>query len=254
MEIGVGGREHLGGVMLGLFYDLEATDKDVKTARITQIAFSICDLEKKKELFHYSGLVIPKGDFEIHPDAAAITGLDKQQLVEWGCEQEEVLSLFVLYLQDVDYLIAHNLHNYDLPLLKAECERVGVVYNTLPGLIDTRYDLPLPAHIETRKLTYLGAEHGIVNPSAHSARHDTDIMIKLFFMYPLDLILARSKSPNVWVKAGVTFDTKEKAKDKKFMWDVKNKIWVKQFKEIDLAEAAKSFDFQYTMMPEGYTL
>ena len=171
----------MGDTMRGLFLDFEATDKDVATARITQVAFSIWDTDKQKEDFHYSSLILPEGEYEIHETAAKITGISKEQLEQFGRPLVEALDVLGGHLVGVDFLAAHNLHNYDLPLLKNEMLRIGREMFQLPQLVDTRFDVPWPDHIETRKLTYLAAEFGIVNPSAHSARHDVDLMAKLFF-------------------------------------------------------------------------
>ena len=228
--------------MRGMFLDFEATDKNVESARITQIAFSIFDLNKQKELFHYSSLVMPEGDFYFDETASAITGIDIKQLHEFGASLRSVLEIMHKHLSGVEYLIAHNLHAYDLPLYKNEVKRLELADYELPSLIDTRFDVPWPNHIETRKLTYLGAEFGVVNPSAHSARHDVDIMSKLFFMFPLETIIERAASPQVWVRADVTFDHKDKAREKRFQWNPTKKIWVKQFKQCDLEK--ETFDFK----------
>jgi len=228
--------------MRGMFLDFEATDKDVANARITQVAFSIFDLHKQRELFHYSSLVLPEGDFKIDETAGKITGIDIEQLYEFGIALRSVLEIMYKHLMGVEYLIAHNLHAYDYPLLQNELKRLGREDFKLPSLIDTRFDVPWPEHIDTRKLSYLGAEFGIVNPSAHSARHDVDLMSKMFFMFPLDTIIERSSSPMVWVRADVSFDNKDKAREKRFMWNPTKKIWVKQFKQCDLEK--ESFDFR----------
>lgn len=225
-----------------MFLDFEATDKDVANARITQVAFSIFDLNKQRELFHYSSLVLPEGEFKIDETAGRITGIDIEQLYEFGIALRSVLEIMYKHLMGVEYLIAHNLHAYDYPLLQNELKRLGREDFKLPSLIDTRFDVPWPEHIDTRKLSYLGAEFGIVNPSAHSARHDVDLMSKMFFMFPLETIIERSKSPMVWVRADVSFDNKDKAREKRFMWNPTKKIWVKQFKQCDLEK--ESFDFR----------
>jgi DNA polymerase-3 subunit epsilon len=225
-----------------MFLDFEATDKNVESARITQVAFSIFDLNKQKELFHYSSLVMPEGEFYFDETASAITGIDIEQLNEFGASFRSVLEIMHKHLSGVEYLIAHNLHAYDLPLYKNEVKRLELADYELPSLIDTRFDVPWPNHIETRKLTYLGAEFGVVNPSAHSARHDVDIMSKLFFMFPLETIIERAASPQVWVRADVAFDHKDKAREKRFQWNPTKKIWVKQFKQCDLEK--ETFDFK----------
>lgn len=227
--------------MRGLFLDFEATDKDVQTARITQVAFSVWDIEEKKELYHFSSLILPEGEYEIDPVAAQITGISKEQLEKFGTPLLEALDVLFGHCNGVDFLAAHNLHNYDLPLLKNELQRLGRDLPELPLLVDTRFDVPWPEHIETRKLTYLGAEFGIVNPAAHSARHDTDLMALLFFKFPLDQILERAKSPQVWVRANVSYDNREKAKAHRFLWDGNNKWWVKLLKQCDYEKL--TFDF-----------
>jgi len=228
--------------MRGMFLDCEATDKDVANARITQVAFSVFDLINKRELYHYSALVMPEGVFVFDEGAQRITGIDIEQLCEFGESIRTVLEIMHKHLSGVEYLIAHNLHAYDYPLLQNELKRLGREDFKLPSLIDTRFDVPWPEHIDTRKLTYLGAEFGIVNPSAHSARHDVDIMSKMFFMFPLEAIIERASSPMVWVRADVSFDHKDKAREKRFMWNPTKKIWVKQFKQCDLEK--ESFDFR----------
>lgn len=241
--------------MRGLFLDFEATDKDPLTARITQAAMSLYDLETKKELYHNSALICPEGEYEIHPDAQRITGITKEQLEAFGEPLRSFLSRLLSILLDTNYLIAHNLLQYDLPLLRAEVARLGIDGGVLPAtleLIDTRFDVPWPEHIETRKLTYLGAELGVFNPGAHSARHDVDTMAVLFFKFPLDKIVERSKSPSHWVRADVTFDHKDKARNKRFLWDPKMKVWVKFIKEMDYKKEGESYDFKHHLMPSDY--
>jgi DNA polymerase III subunit epsilon len=228
--------------MRGMFLDFEATDKDITTARITQVAFSVFDLKKQKELFHYSTLVLPEGKYEISETAGAITGITADQLSEFGASLRKVLEIMHKHLMGVEYLIAHNLLAYDYPLLQHELKRLNREEFQLPALIDSRFDVPWPSHIETRKLSYLGAEFGIVNPSAHSARHDVDILAKLFFMFPIEETIERSKSPMIWVRADVSFNDKDKARDRRFMWNPTKKIWVKQFKQCDFEK--ESFDFR----------
>jgi DNA polymerase-3 subunit epsilon len=234
--------------MRGLFLDFEATDKDVATARITQVGFSIYDIERKKELYHFSSLILPEGEYEIDPVAAAITGISKEQLEEFGIALTKVFDVLVRHLNGVDFLAAHNLHNYDLPLLLNEVKRLGREEFQLPKLIDTRFDIPWPEHIETRKLTYLAAELGIVNPAAHSARHDVDLMAMLFFKFPVEATIARSESPQIWVRANVSYDNREKAKARRFLWDGNNKWWVKFFKQCDFDK--ETFDFSTTILKD----
>lgn len=216
------------------FFDFEATDKDPETCRITQLAVSIYN-EKGKELYHYSSLVYDESYPQINETAAAITGLSLEQLKDYGISPGAALTHFNSVANGCDFLCAHNLRGFDWPLLSAECARLGLIPPVSP-CIDTRYDLPYPNHIETRKLLYLAAEYGFANPMAHSARHDVDAMAYLFFKFDLDTIITRSQSPELWLRADVKYDDRQLAKDRKFMWDGDQKIWVKKVKELDINE------------------
>jgi DNA polymerase III epsilon subunit-like protein len=234
--------------MRGLFLDFEATDKDVATARITQVSFSIFNIEEKKELFHYSSLILPEGEYEMDPVAQRITGISKEQLSEFGTPFAQAYDVLIGFCCRVDFVAAHNALNYDYPLLLNEAKRIGKETPELPLIVDTRFDVPWPDHIETRKLTYLGAEFGIVNPAAHSARHDVDLMALLLFRFPIESILERARSPMVWVRANVNYDNREKAKAHRFLWDGGNKWWVKLFKQCDLEKV--SFDFPTVILKD----
>lgn len=230
------------------FIDFEATDKDVKTARITQSAISI--YEDGKEIFHHSELVYKDDYEEINPVAAIITGIRRESLVEFGVLPADFITNFFHNVSTCDYICGHNIKNFDIPLLEAEMVR-AIILGDLPTPIDTRFDLPYPDHIDTRKLLYLAAEYGYANPMAHSARHDVDATAFLFYKFKIEDILKRASSPNVWIKADVSFDTKELAKERKFSWNAARKIWVKQIKLMDLADEAVKCKFKTSIL-ENY--
>lgn len=224
------------------FFDFEATDKDVKTARITQLAISI--FRDGKEETHYSTVLFDESYPELNETAAAITGLSRELLQRNGICPLQALNSFLHYVSRCDIIVGHNIRNFDLPLLTEELRRNQLPVEVTAPNIDTRFDIPWPPHIETRKLLYLAAEYGIVNPMAHSARHDVDLTAALFYKFDFAEIYKRSQSPDIWIQAQVTYDTKELAKERKFSWDGGKKIWVKQIKELDLQDeiAKAKFD------------
>lgn len=232
------------GPMLLGFIDFEATDKDPQTARITQYAMSVyADEEGWGEVWHYSGLLFDSSYPEMNEVAQAITGITRDQLKKFGESPVDYLPNFIKAMQACDYVVGHNIRRFDIPLLTAEAERYGLTPPTC-RLVDTRFDVPYPKHIETRKLSHLCAEHGFCIPGAHSARHDVDATAYLFFKYPLEEILKLSESPDIWIRADVDFNNKEKAKEKKYNWDGTKKIWVKQIKDVHLEEEKQKSDFQ----------
>jgi DNA polymerase III alpha subunit (gram-positive type) len=236
-------------MLLG-FIDFEATDKDPLTARITQYAMSVFeDTGGWSEVWHYSGLLFDSSYPEMNETAQAITGITRDQIKKFGDSPVDRLPQFIKAMESCDYVVGHNIRRFDIPLLDKECERYGL---HLPDIsyIDTRFDIPYPEHIDTRKLSYLCVEHNICVSSGHSARHDVDVTARLFFRYPLDEIILLSKSPEIWVRADVSYDTKDKAKALKYSWDSVKKIWVKQLKECHLEKEKAKAEFPVIVLKD----
>lgn len=236
--------------MIGMFLDFEATDKTPDTARVTQAAFSLYDMLACREVYHYSALMYDDTEPQvIHPDAQAITGITVEQLKKFGKYPMEVFTTIIQGLHEAAFLVAHNGHNYDFPLLKKELTKANLTfpecnkYGEEILLVDTKSDIPYPKKIEVRKLTYLAAEHGFLNPMAHSARHDVDAMAFIFLKYPLTEILHLARSKNIYIQAEVSFQDKDKARDRQYRWDGKQKVWWKQIKEMHLAAEEAEANF-----------
>lgn len=227
---------------IGIF-DFEATDKNTDTARITQGAINIYD--QGREVYHYSALVFEENYEEINETAAAITGITREQLVSYGVHPKDFFNIFLKALGYCDVICGHNIRSYDLPLLSKELTRQyeDLICIDANVVIDTRMDILFPEHIETRKLQYLAAEYGYANPMAHSARHDVDATAFLLFKFDLDQVISRSKSPDIMIRADVSFDNKDLAKERKFGWDSTKKIWVKNIKECDLEKELSKCKF-----------
>jgi len=227
--------------------DFEATDKEVKTARITQGAVSV--YEDKKEIYHHSALVYEESYEEINSTAAAITGITKGQLVEFGVHPKVFLDLLIKVISGCDYVCGHNIRSYDIPLANAEIKRWDTPsYIDDKNTIDTRFDVKYPEHIQTRKLLYLAAEFGYANAMAHSARHDVDATAFLLFRSDLDETIFRSKSPDIIIQAKVSYDTRDLAKERGYGWDGERKIWTKQIKECDLAIEEEKSKFEIVVI------
>jgi DNA polymerase III subunit epsilon len=217
----------------GLFWDLETTSLDTKKARIIQGAYSVYDLETKQELNHVSALVWDETYPAIETVTTTLTGITELQLREYGMSPFYFLKGFLRAAENCDVLVSHNGFNYDIRVLKEEMKRYDL--GELPQFrhIDTRFDLPYPGHITTRKLSYLAAEHGFTNFKAHGARHDVDCMARLFFLYPTADAVKRAETPFMWVRADVDFNRKDLAKNLGYFWDGINKLWIKVIRESD---------------------
>lgn len=213
------------------FFDFEASDKDPKTARITEIGLVLIDVDSKKEIVSMGTLLWDESYEPIHPDASAITGITDELIKAHGQGPRFAMAQFGHFLTQADYICGHNIKRYDIPLLEHELKRNLLELEKLPPLIDTRTDIEFPSYIATRKLAYLAAEYGINSDGAHCAVHDCRTTAKLLFKHDLEKVIENSKIPEIYIRADVSFHEKDKAKEKMYFWDAPKKIWVKQIKE-----------------------
>lgn len=214
--------------------DLETTGLDVAKDRILEIGAVIYDTDEKIPLAMVSEM-INVGDED--PLYVSPTGLKGSHIIEFG----ESLVLILSQIEQMvnrhkpDALVGHNIVGYDLPLLKHELERVAPF--NCPSLlalpvIDTRHDLPFKKEPSSRRLTHLCADHGFFNSFEHRAVFDVMACLKLLSHYDFAEVFAMSKIPFVTVRANVSYDDKQKAKDQRFSWEEANgvkypKWWVK---------------------------
>ena len=110
--------------------------------------------------------------------------------------------------------------------------------------IDTRFDIPYPKQMFIRNAEYVEAQHSLVNPFPHRAVFDVMTMLQLLAKYDIQEVAARSKSPTILVKAQVSKDDREKAKQRGYRWEKETTSWVKHIKEIDLETERADAGFQ----------
>lgn len=238
--------------MILAFFDFETTDKEVKEARVTQLAVALYDSETQKMLGCYSNTLYSEEYPPMNPGAEAVTGISDAYLKRCGELPRESFIILMHYFGKADYVVGHNIRLFDLPILKEEMERMLLPIEKVKNVIDTRFDIIYPDHIQTRKLGYLALEHGIQVVGAHAAINDVMTNAALFFRYDIEKTIELSKSPDMYIRADVKFDDRQKAKDKKYNWDGVNKIWVKQIKEMHYANEKQTSDFEVLKL-ENYT-
>lgn len=229
-------------------FDFEATSADINTSRITEAACILYDTDTKKQIMSFSSLVWDESYESIDPVAATITGITDDLLKthaahSWNAPRF-ILAQLGAFLLRADYIVGHNILAFDLPLLKNELERNSLELDTLPPAIDTRVDLVFPSHIVTRKLAYLATELGIFVGDAHSALDDCKTTAKLLFKFPIEEVVARSKVPSIFIRADVSFQDKDKAKEKMYRWEGAQKIWYKQIKEDQYEKEVEESSFK----------
>jgi len=218
--------------LLGI--DVETTGLDTAEDRITEIGAVLWDSEEKKPLIISNDLVWDENYPPLSEEIIGHTGLTDDILKEFGVapvsafmKLEELVNLF-----EPDYIVAHNGHNFDRPIIEANMLKYqDVSFSTFLDLpwIDTRYDIPLDKEPVSRKLNHMALDQDFMNPFKHRAVFDALTCLILLSKFNLDEVLAYSKIPWITVEARVTFDSKDLAKAKRFYWqNIGTKVYPKK--------------------------
>jgi DNA polymerase-3 subunit epsilon len=147
------------------------------------------------------------------------------------------------YFNCADAFIAHNGNQFDKLFYLAECERNRTMLaHDLPW-IDTTCDLPYDASVTTRRLTYLAVEHGFMNSFAHRAVFDVVAMLQIFSHYDAERALWYCQQPMVCLQAMVSYDERQRAKDRGYRWDAQWKQWIKNLRLPDVEQEKKEAGF-----------
>lgn len=235
--------------------DLESSGLLVSEDRIIEIGAVIYDVEQKVPLKMLSHMVLPRGMVGFNADYVSPTGLKGSDVSEFGVSFERAmteLSEMILDHKPVA-LVGHNIVGFDMPLLTHEITRANITFPELfqIPMVDTRHDLPFEKEPSSRRLSHLISDHGFLNPYPHRAIFDVMACLKLLSCYDFETVLAQSRIPWKTVRAFVSYDDRQKAKDARFSWEEAGgvkypKCWVKQIRENAVAKeielgAAKGF-------------
>lgn len=195
--------------MLVLGLDLETTGLKPESDEIIEVGAVVWDTDRMAPVKIYSELV--QAQTEVPQEITRITGITNQDLQNWGVSPQEALLNLEALAQRCEYIVAHNGLEFDKLFIDRYLEQIPDIQLDLPW-IDTMTDLPYPEDLKTRKLSYVAAEHGFLNPFAHRSLFDVLTMMKVFSSYPLADVIEFAKSPMVRVVAQVSFAEKDKAK------------------------------------------
>lgn len=230
--------------ILGL--DFETTGLEASECRVIEIGAVIWDTEDSKPLSVMSELVLPEGISELPAEIIKVTGIQFEDLENFGMEPKKAFQKLNFYLSNCDYVVAHNA-SFDKSFYESEIKQLGLDLVDKKW-IDSMYDVPYPDSMSARKLNYLAADHGFVNPWSHRALFDVMTMLQIISKYDFQDIIERSQSPVVTVISHVSFEEKDKAKQMGFRWDPKNKKWFREYKHCDLMHM--EFPFEYSLLEQ----
>lgn len=108
-------------------FDIESTGIDVETARVVTV--TVLDIRPRKDPIVTNWLTDVGGE-EVPAEAEAVHGISTEHARKHGRPIAEVINEVAGALQFAWEcgvpVLGHNLGNYDLPLLAAECARLGL--------------------------------------------------------------------------------------------------------------------------------
>lgn len=230
--------------ILGL--DFETTGLNTETDRVIEVGAVIFDTQRKRPIRIFNEIIWADSYPALTDEISFLTGLTKSDIARFAKPPGEVWARIQAAVKQFPVVMAHNGFGFDFPLLENELKRFAI---EVPQFlkVDSTLDIPYPPEITVRKLTYLAAEHGFVNPFAHRAVFDVLTMLKLLDKYDFDAIYKRAQTPAVKVIAKVNYDNKDKAKAFGFYWDKDNKQWFKFMRQMDVDKTR--FDFAIETKP-----
>lgn len=222
--------------VLGL--DIETTGLDHNQDHITEIAWVIKDVGDPKPLVIKSRFcAVPPGTV-ISDEIKSLTKITLEHLSHASPLETNVRHLCVdLDTYKVDYIVAHNGMNFDKPFLEAKVGTTTLLSKLL--WLDTKEDCVYPPFCANTSLLYVAAYFGILNPFPHAALFDVMTMLKVLEQFDVEKVAARARHPWVVVQANVSYEARDLAKRRRYMWENIGtqsfpKKWVKKIKSCDL--------------------
>lgn len=228
--------------LLGL--DFETTGLDPKIDQVTEVGLVLFDTEAHQPV-RINGLLI-RTELGITPEITALTGITDKMLDTYGVPPTVAAKGILSMAKGADYFCAHNGIDFDKPFLETWCIREKL---EMPAQmwIDTKTDLPKEAYGKSASMKYMAADHGFLY-DAHRAVSDVLAMFKILDRYDIDAVIERAKTPNVHVRAVVSYDDRLLAKERGYHWKPDLKLWVKPLKATEVAAEKEAAPFPVVQM------
>jgi len=104
--------------------DIETTGLDKKKDHIIQLSCIKIDSDGKETGF-FDKYILPKGDFEISPEAFEKHKISKEFLMEHGVSLESIFDEFVEFVGD-NIVVTYNGISFDIPFIMTEFLNIGL--------------------------------------------------------------------------------------------------------------------------------
>lgn len=222
-------------IILGL--DFETTGREPQTHSIVEVGAVMWETELHTPLRVMSQLVY-EPDAVWEPGASEVNHITQDICKSYGKDSQHVLRTLISWYHQSDVVCAHNGNIFDRPFFFAWCHRMGFgeYKDENKVWIDTKTDMDLPEKWTTRKLMYLAAHYGFINPFPHRAVFDVMTMLMILDKQDLNKVMEMAKSATIVVQALVPFEKKDLAKERGYYWRPEQKQWIKSIKAARLEE------------------
>lgn len=225
--------------------DFESSGLDPVKDRIVEVGAVLYQWETRIPLVLQSALVF--AGVTLSQELTDIHGITNEMLGDYGRSEEAVFEDLRSLMSQADYVMAHFGNDFDQKFCRETFARLNIPWPDKLWL-DTSIDVVYEEKITTRNLQYLAAEMGFVNPYRHRAVFDVLTMLRVASEFPLEKIVARAKEPTVYVQALVSYEEKEKAKEKGYRWFAPTKTWWHAYKESDWLAEKETCEFRTAML------
>ena len=224
--------------------DFETTGLVESQDVVTEIGAVLWDWEGKKPVMILDELISLPENVKLNSVVVEMNGITEELLDEFGRDPREAFDKLNKMGEKADWVMAHNAE-FDMKFYNSSIERIGAgkVLSEKTWL-DSSVDVTYPASIRTRKLGFLAAEHGFLNPFAHRAVFDVLTMLHVVKNYDIKEIIKLASEQKYELKANVSYDDRQKARERGFHWDGENKNWTKTVRESKMKEEARNCDFE----------
>jgi DNA polymerase III subunit epsilon len=236
-----------------LLLDFETTGIDTKTARPIEVAAKTVT-DTWNTIQEFEDFIWESGYPAITKEVEAVTNIKAEDLIQQGKNPGEILEQLHAFGKDSHMVVAYNAP-YDLAVYEAECSRHGMfaILSDRPWVCAMR---DVPWFDKPKKLMYSALDADlVVDPrKLHRAMADVELMREMLWARGLSAtkLMEYVREPALVLRAKVSFDDKQLAKDAGFSWEVVQtrvgerrftKSWVKLVKESSVDSFRNSLPF-----------
>lgn len=228
--------------ILGIDFETQGLDPQID--EVTEVGLVLFDTDEKQPV-RVSGFLVAN-ERGVTSEITKLTGITNAMLDSYGFTSTAALMAILSMAKSADYFCAHNGIDFDKKFLEMWCTREKLPMPQQLWL-DTKTDLPKEAYGKSASMYYMAADHGFLY-DAHRAVSDVLAMFKILDRYDISAIIERAKTPNVHVRAVVSYDDRLLAKERGYHWKPELKLWIKPLKASEVMAEKEAAPFPVVQM------